>query len=445
MIPPPSKSYSHRYLFLALISKGPTRYSNFDLKIGDVKISGEVCKQLGMNIKVKPKNPTTIECIPPNELVSNAIHFRCGNSGTTVRFLVGLSLCIVGKITLSGEFFQKKRPILPMLEAMKKIGAEYSLDENSHRITLEIPKITSNIIEIPGNFSSQFVSGLMLGAAGLNLNPSIRKIKGLPDAEFIIKINPPVVSTPYIELTRHLVRDRLKIAIDRNYKDFYSVSLDRRKLNWPIEEIIVPGDYSSIAPILAAAVLFGKEDVEFNQFLRDEFQADKNFLSIIKRMGGFIKHQKAQLKIQINPKKILKGISINCRNYPDLFPISCVLGVYAEGKSKITKFEHVRYKESDRVEIMLRELKKLEINIRITRSGKTIYIVGPNKPKLRKDYVITGVEDHRILMALVILALGIEYNGYSLTIEHVDKIADSYPGFFNDLHHLGAQFKLENM
>ena len=143
---PPSKSHSQRLLFLALILDIPIRIHKI-LGAKDIDYSIQACEQLGMEIEEtfsqNYNQNKCLTCIPPKTLKSEGIMFNCGNSGTTVRFLIGLSIALQGPIHLTGEFFVRNRPFLPMLEAMKDIGTEFT--EKVDGVTVETPRLITLI------------------------------------------------------------------------------------------------------------------------------------------------------------------------------------------------------------------------------------------------------------------------------------------------------------
>ena len=251
---PPSKSHSHRLLFLSLISKIPIQIKNL-LAAHDVDYSLQACKQLGMQIN--QVQPNIIKCIPPETLKSDGNIFNCGNSGTTARFLIGLTLAITGKIFLSGEFFTRKRPILPMLDAMETIGTVYTMEKNG--VTVETPQINNSSLKIPGHFSSQFLSGLIYGIIALNLRPDIANKKRLPHSQFIIETTTPVVSYPYLELTQHLFEEYgIKLTLTQLQNGCLKVTIPINETPHLIKDKFeIPSDLSSISTLICAGVLFG--------------------------------------------------------------------------------------------------------------------------------------------------------------------------------------------
>ncbi|MFQ5892647.1 MAG: 3-phosphoshikimate 1-carboxyvinyltransferase, partial [Candidatus Methanofastidiosia archaeon] len=125
----------------------------------------------------------------------------------------------------------------------------------------------------------------------------------------------------------------------------------------------------------------------------------------------------------------LKGEKIDCSNIPDLFPILCVLGAFAKGKTLLYNASHLRYKESDRIENMASELRKFGIRTEERHDGLMVY-----QGNLKRNLLLNSHNDHRICMALSVAALKSE----NVTIKNVNCVSESYPNFFDDLKRIGA-------
>ena len=134
---------------------------------------------------------------------------------------------------------------------------------------------------------------------------------------------------------------------------------------------------------------------------------------------------------------------INCMGIPDLFPSLCVLGSYLPGTTTLTNIEHLQYKESKRVEIMINLLQ--EFGVYIEKMDNKVKIRGNPKIVLHKNHSLQTIKDHRILMALMIFSMGLDYNGHRVVVDNVESISDSYPGFLRDLLQLGAKFETDEI
>ena len=423
---PSSKSYSHRAFIVASLSSGVSRILN-PIDEGDVKVTIESLTSLGANLKKVSTNEYIV-----NKSVSlhnkNQKILNCKNSGTTVRFLTAFSLIYDGSLQLKGEFFQKKRPIQPLLRSIEPLGITFKLSDES--LIIKKKKIDRNTIKIPGNISSQFISSLLFVCP---------LIKSAEEKEIIIDVTAPIVSYPYIKISLDVLK-AFGIEIYENKTDTdllnYRIPLNQK---YYATEYQIPGDFSSISFIIALAVLSPLDSfIKINNIDFVKPQGDKKLLAILREMG-------AQIEEDINSRSLLiegnikthplTGIEIDIRDIPDLFPILAVIGAFSTGTTRLYNALNLRYKESDRIEVMSREMTKMGVKVETKRDELIVHhcieINGIN---------IDHENDHRIAMALIIAALFAKSHS---EIEQIEVINDSYPEFITDLIKLGANIKIK--
>jgi len=423
---PPSKSYSHRAFFIAGLTESISVINN-PLTVGDVEVTINALKSLGIKILKEKENKFLID-FHKAKLIAPEKPIDCRNSGTTFRILCVLGLLTENGIRLSGEFLKKKRPILPLLEAIKQLGAEIEVSEDE--ISIKPVNVTPTKIKLPGDVSSQFITALLL------ITPLL-KCKG-SDAT-IIELTSPLTSHPYIYLTLDML-DQAGITIKQEISESLMGNLVIPCSQYYRGQIYnIPGDFSSAAYILGAAALVENElEVIFNNLDSTSPQGDREIITYLSELGA---------KILINPHdkmvKIKKGInrnssediSIDCRETPDLFPILAVMGCFTNKVMRLYNIKNLRSKESDRVSGISRELKKMGANL----EEKEDELILKKNTKLNGADLNHG-EDHRIAMALIIAAMFAESNSH---ISNVEIIEDSYPTFIEDLQKLGAHFKIK--
>jgi 3-phosphoshikimate 1-carboxyvinyltransferase len=419
---PPSKSYTHRAISVAALSNGLCSIKN-PLLSEDTNATIGACKALGAKIKRRGKNLEIIGfdgsrgIAVPNE----AIDAR--NSGTTLRFFTAISSLCDECVELTGDSSLKKRPNMPLLNALKNLGVKVSSNEGKAPIKV-CGRIDGGETEIDASTSSQFVSALLLSA------PFAKN-------DTRIYVRGKVRSRPYIEMTLHTMKEAgAKVSILNNY---YLIPSDQ---TFKLREFVIPGDFSSSSYFMAAASL-----LNFNLVingLRDSRQGDKAFVSILDKIGSNIRWDKERGTLNVSkgesskifdfwdpaPKASgLAGFKVDASNIPDLFPTLVVLATKCKGESEIYNAEHLRYKESDRIKTLGAELKKMGAKIFERRDGMAIEQSDLN------GCVLESHGDHRIAMALSIAAL--ISNGKSV-IKDAECVKVSYPMFFEDLRKIGA-------
>lgn len=423
---PASKSYSHRAFLVASMAKGTSIIKN-PLTSGDVKITLNGLRSFGINIKKLKGNYYKVEK-RTNILKQKDKILDCKNSGSSIRFFSAMSLLVEGGITITGEFFIRDRPILPLLNSLKNLGAIYKI--SNKRLHIERKEVICNIIHIPGHISSQFISALLL------ISPIIPcgNCKSIE-----IKVDTPFSSYPYIEITLNVLKSfgvSIKEVLNEDNTATYQISNPQHIV---ASDYAIPGDFSSVAFIIAAVVISNEDSyVLINNLDFSKPQGDKRLIDILNRMGADIEVNKTRgiLTVRGNlNKNSLRGIEIDCNGIPDLFPILCVIGAFATNQTILYNISSLKYKESNRIEVMVRELKKMGIKIEYDHNIVIIdhcdKVVGA---------MLNHEDDHRIAMALTIVALHATSKSY---IKKAEIFRDSYPNFLQDVIKLGAKLKIE--
>jgi len=424
---PSSKSYSHRAFIAAGLAEGVSVIKN-PLIFGDVAVTLKILKALGVRILKEPNNTYLVRgTLSPIKHPEEILDFK--NSGTSIRIFSALSLLIEGGIFLKGEFLNKKRPIIPLLDALKEIGGEYTLTQQK----LHIKRVSTkcNHIRIRGDISSQFITALLM----------ICPLLACENSDLIqIEITSPLISYPYIEITMEILKSfgiNIQEEITNERKGNYYIACGQNYRNQLYE---IPGDFSSIAFIIAGAVLSPeRSEVIIKNLNFEKPQGDKKIIEILQKMGANIEveKEKNQIKIIGNVNRYpLRGIDIDCRDIPDLFPILSIIGAFAEGKTTLFNALSLRLKESDRIAVISRELTKMGVKIKQEGDKLTIYHSNELKGSL-----INHENDHRIAMALSVAAL---YADSSSQLNNIEIVNDSYPNFIKDMETLGANIERIN-
>lgn len=407
---PPSKSYSHRAIIAAGLADGKSEIFNISYS-EDVKATINAMRLMGAKIK---EHPDKLEISGVNAVDDKKRRIDCSESGSTLRFIMPVSLFQNGETIFTGSDSLKTRPIDSYLEIMDKQGIWYKRKEKKLPIAVK-GKLTAGTFIIDGNISSQFITGLLF-------------VLPLLDGNSKIVVKTELESKKYVDMTIEALK-RFEINIENNnYKEFYVGGNQKyRACDYEIE-----GDLSQAAFWLAAGVLGGKVAIEC--FNLDTLQGDKIIVDIIRKMGGNIIEKGSTLHA-IESK--LNGVTIDASECPDLVPILAVLGALSSGITKIINAKRLRFKESDRLKAISTELNKIGADIKENIDG--LIIIG--KEKLKGGEVNTW-GDHRIAMALAIASIKCET---PVTINNPNVVKKSYPIFFNDFKKLGGVINECNM
>jgi 3-phosphoshikimate 1-carboxyvinyltransferase len=254
-----------------------------------------------------------------------------------------------------------------------------------------------------GDVSSQFISGLLF------LLPTL-------DGDSEIVLSTPLQSAPYVELTlKTLELAGVKAEPQKDGNGAISSIIVPGKQRWSPFRTTIEADWSSAAPLLAAAKLCGK-NAEVNGLNYDSPQADRVITKLLDEFGEYGN---------------FKAIQADISDCPDLGPLLFAMATQAEGTSVFRGTRRLRFKESDRIANMERELKKLGCTISADEDSVTV--TGPTA--IKGGVTVSGCGDHRIVMALAVPALTAEK---PVTIEGADAVSKSFPGFFAQLGKLGT-------
>ncbi len=333
---------------------------------------------------------------------------ECGESGVTLRFTIPISSLVGKDVWLKGSEALMRRPIQPLIESMKQLGTEISF--RGTEILVKAGPAKGGSVQLPGNVSSQFISGILL--AGPLMQEGLR-----------VKLISPLESRGYVSITIETMK-RHGISVESN--DDMSFFQVRPGQSYKPTEHTIPGDYSSAAFLMAAAAVT-RSKIQILGLPRDRADPDSAILEVLGRMGFTTRFTSNALEVEGRGLKAVKADITNC---PDLGPVIAVLGCYAEGETRITGAGRLRYKESDRLSVIKSELRVLGAEI-----GETSNDLVVSGPVSLHGGTIDSHGDHRIVMALSIAALNASG---PVVIKNAECVNKSYPTYFDDIRALGV-------
>ncbi|MCM1985580.1 3-phosphoshikimate 1-carboxyvinyltransferase [Methanococcoides seepicolus] len=404
---PPSKSYTHRAITVAALSKESIIHR--PLISADTQSTIKACEMLGAYIE-KDGDKLLISGIDGEPQTPDNV-IDVGNSGTTLRFMTAVSALGQGTTVLTGDNSIRSRPNGPLLNVLNDLGVQsISTRGNGCAPIVVTGGLKGAIAKIDGSISSQFISALLL-ACPLTKNSTTLSIKG------------ELKSKPYIDVTLDILEKAgAEIYLEENHSLKFIIPGSQK---YRLKEYTVPGDFSSASYLLAAAAMTDTK-IKVNN-LYPSMQGDIAIIDILKEMGANIYWNKEEGTVEVNGGK-LHGITMDAGATPDLVPTVAVLGAVAEGETVITNAEHVRYKETDRLHAMAVELNKMGISTSEEKDKLTI------KGGELKGADVHGWHDHRIVMSLTLAGM----IAGNTTIDNAEAIFISYPNFFDSMRSIGA-------
>ena len=367
---PPSKSDVHRAIICAAMANGVSRISPVALS-NDIKATIGCIKALGADA-VLENNVLTVD--GTNMYKNKTALLDCGESGSTLRFFIPIAA--VGNINaiFVGKGKLPQRPIGIFTEALPKAG---TVCKTEGGLPLEIKgQLKSGIFEIPGNVSSQFITGLLL---------ALPILEG--DSEIVL--TSPLESVGYIAMTIRTMKQ-------------FGVNIQATEKGWHIKggqsyktcDYTTDGDWSQAAFFMVLGAVSGKVTVK--GVAKDSTQGDKKCAEILARFGAKVTQLDNEVTVE---KGELKAITIDASQIPDLVPVLSVCAAFAEGTTKIINAERLRIKECDRLKATAELLNNLGGKVKELSDG--LEITGVSS---LKGGNVNGYNDHRIVMSAAVCA-----------------------------------------
>jgi len=402
---PGDKSISHRSLILGSIAQGETQISNF-LNSLDCLKTLECMQALGVEIELGKNNSVRLKGKGLYGLQEPKDILDVGNSGTTIRLLTGLLSGQDFYSVLCGDASIRKRPMKRVVEPLRLMGADIWGRKDGQFVPLSVRGNKLNPLQyILPVASAQVKTALLL--AGLYT-------KG----ETIIK--EPLPARDHTERMLEIMQANIKISPPeiklRGGRELKSI------------DIFIPGDISSAAYFIAAASILKGSQITIKQVGVNPTRT--GIIEMLNKMGAKIdtlnyrvKSNEPQADLMIEHSK-LQGVEIKKENIPfliDELPLIAVVATQAQGKTVVSGAKELRVKETDRIKVIVSELKKMGADIKEKEDG--FIVEGPTK---LKGTVCDSYNDHRIAMSLAVAALLAEGK---TVIRNSECIDISFPGF----------------
>lgn len=395
---PPSKSLSHRAIICAaLCERGSKCVVDNIILSDDINATIKGLSNLGVKISSTKERDDRYKLYIKREINSLAFaNINCNESGSTLRFLIPISLLYTNFSIFEGYGRLSKRPLDVYYKIFDEKNIKYTNKDGGLPLRIS-GNLKSGIYTVKGNISSQFITGLMFTLP-------------LLDGDSKIIIEDKLESKGYVNLTISILKKFGIKIINNDYKEFliYGKQI-YRSIDYNVESDFSQGAFYIVANELGC-------NIDIKGLNKDSIQGDKKILRII----DDIKMQKPNF------------YSLDASEIPDLVPILTVYFSLQEGiVTHIINSKRLRYKESDRLNAISTQLNKLGADIEELEDGLII--------KGKKDFnggvSVSSFNDHRIAMALAIAAIKCKSD---IELEGFESVKKSYPRFFNDYKSLGG-------
>ncbi len=388
---PGSKSLSNRILLLAALAEGETEVRDL-LKSDDTDRMLEALTTLG--VKVTPVGEGVIKVAGCGGKVPvKSADLFLGNAGTAFRPLTAALALAGGAYHLSGVPRMHERPIGDLVDALRHLGADIAYLANDGYPPLQIRPGTLAIadngaqtVPVKGNVSSQFLTGLLMALPLLNRTVTVEVVGDL-------------ISKPYIEITLATMR-RFGVDVQRDGWQKFTVQAGARYKSPGV--VYVEGDASSASYFLAVGAIAGGP-VRVEGVGADSVQGDIRFADALAAMGARITMGPNWIEAAAPADGVLKGIEQDCLAIPDAAMTLVPVAAFAQGPTRLTGIASWRVKETDRIEAMANELRKLGGTVETT--ADTLTVIPPASPNAFHCAEIETYDDHRIAMCFSLMTL----------------------------------------
>lgn len=400
---PASKSVAHRAYICAALAKTPT----------DI-----ICNSDSVDIRATRECLTRLAAARTDS--ASDILLDCKESGSTLRFLLPLACVFTQRfdrpVRFTGADYLAKRPLSPLVEELCAHGAVIS-PPGTFPLTVS-GELTPGIYTLPGNISSQYISGLLLALPLLSEDSEIH-ITGTRE------------SVSYIGLTLAMQR-KFHISIQETSYGYF-VPGGQNYLS--PGTLTIEADWSSAAFWLAAGAI-GTTAPVLTGLSLDSAQGDRAVLRILESFGATVCADESGITIQ-KPTQ-LHGTTVDASDVPDLVPILAVVAAHAEGKTVFTHAGRLRIKESDRIVSTEELLQRLGVRTESTEDSLIVYGSASVSDRLpvTSPVTIRSFNDHRIAMSAAIAA---SVSPAPVLLTQAEAVSKSYPTFYDHYKDLGGQ------
>ncbi len=398
----PSKSAAHRLLLCAVLADQPSQIVMAEGYGEDIAATIACLRAMGVVIE---RSGDALTVAAPQQFSLNP-HLDCHESGSTLRFLLPIVAALGCGASFTGCGRLPKRPIAPLVAALRQGGISIDSDTLPLFIT---GKLSGGHYCLPGNISSQFISGLLLALSLLAQGGQI-------------DLDGALESAAYVEMTcAALASFGIEVQRDNGF------TLPAGQKYQTPGRVAVEGDWSNMAFFLAGGVLGG--EISCLGLARHSWQGDAAIAALLTSFGAQVKQ--GNDCISVAGGELLNAQKIDMRSIPDLLPILAVIASQAAGESHFYGAARLRLKESDRLASVTKMLRSLGGEVEEGADFLRIY-----GRQMLQGGIVSSEGDHRIAMAAAIAATVCRG---SVLIEGAEAVNKSYPAFFADYQQVGGK------
>ncbi len=410
---PGDKSISHRALLVGAICEGETRISGFGRSADTESTIGAV-RALGVRVDDHDVDTLTVHGVGLRGLTALDSPIDCGNAGTLMRLLTGLLAGQSGRFELVGDQSLSTRPMERVAEPLRRMGAQVETADGHAPVVVTGGQLRAIDYELPVP-SAQVKSAVLL--AGLFVDGETTVVEPVPTRDH----------------TERLL-ERAGATVRRRPQSVTVEGADSLSLG----EIEIPGDFSSAAALLVAAVTVPGSDVTVHGIGLNPRRT--GLLDVLERMGARVAvYNRRPIggepagDVQLRASELV-GATVTAAEIPSLvdeLPLLALAACHARGETVVTGAAELRLKESDRIEGVVEELRRIGAHIRATPDGFRVRGV----PARLRGGTFDARGDHRLAMLGAVAGIS---SREGVDVGDADAVGTSFPGFYRVLEQLST-------
>ena len=406
ILAPPSKSDVHRAIICAALSKGICTISPVALS-DDIKATVGCVEALGAKTKIE-NGVLTVD--GTGTFDNKTATLRCNESGSTLRFLIPVAAAGGGSAEFTGAGRLPMRPIGIYTDILPEKGIAVNT-EGGLPLTVE-GRLKGGVFRVPGDVSSQFISGLLFAL------PLLKQ-----DSDIIL--TSPVQSVGYINMTIRTM-SKFGIEVDMTDRGWHV----RGNQHYIPTDYTTDGDWSQAAFFLVSGAVGG--EVTVNNCNIDSSQGDRRIAALLREFGAEVRQDGSSITVKKAP---LRATDIDAAQIPDLVPVLAVCAAFADGTTRIFNAQRLKIKESDRLRSTAALINSLGGTAHETPDGLEITGV-----RQLRGGDAEGFNDHRIVMSAAVCAAGCAGD---ITCTDAWSVNKSYPDFYKDYAKIAGNADIE--
>jgi len=396
---PTSKSVSHRVCILGGLNLGPTRIRHL-LASEDLEITQTALQNMGMKSR---QTGDVLEIEAPIGKVRKPEAFL-GNSGSSARFLIPLAAHLDQPFRFFGTDRLHQRPFSQVFDACERLGIRVEHANGTLPATVHPAKIPGGKIAFENLPTSQIITALMMAALWM-------------EDDLTIELQENIPSLPYISMTYKLMK-RLNLPVEFSQNKIW-INAKKPDFIW---NFTVEKDLSAAGYWVALGLIHGAK-ISLSDVMLPSLQGDERVFEIAEQLGANVMLYPDRVEISGG---IERGVTVDCRDIPDLVPTLSVIGMFAPSPLKLTSVENLRFKESDRIAAVRKNIAAMGGKSEYTDGALTIF-----PQKKYRGAVLQAFNDHRIAMSFALAGTRIS----GVAIDEPQCVRKSYPAFWEDFNY----------